>query len=93
MTSEGKGLPVSPELVEGLAAAGAICERCGGIHGVSIDQLIVALSVQRKTGTALPWCHCPDCSVCQDDPATTSLVRQFARKHGLLTNQEGESTK
>jgi hypothetical protein len=57
---------ISEEAVEALAASGAICERCGGLHQVSLDQVIGWLATQEKTGVTIPWCSCGEsCPTCQ----------------------------
>ncbi len=81
MASEGSDLPFAPEWVAELAASGAICERCGGIHQTSVDQLILALRAKRISGLAIPWCTCVECSVCQHlDEATATMVRRLIQK-------------
>jgi hypothetical protein len=65
---------IPEDLTRALAASGALCERCGGIHQVSVDQVVLALYTQnlthpprnqgefvratKATGVAVPWCTC-----------------------------------
>lgn len=52
------------EAIEELAASGAICQECGGLHQVSLDQLIHWLSVEDRVKVSIPWCRCESCPVC-----------------------------
>lgn len=49
-----------------LAASGALCDKCGGVHATSIDQAIILLR-----STDLPVCTCSPCPVC--DPLRMRL--------------------
>lgn len=53
-----------------LAAAGGICEVCGGVHVRTIDHAILASIAN------LPFCDCPACPVCE---ALRAVVSRYAR--------------
>ena len=73
---------IPDEWVRDLAAAGALCERCGGVHLVSIDQLVLALAARQENGVEVPWCTCREaCSACgpfllRTAPAIAVVLRE-----------------
>ncbi len=49
---------VANEALKALAASGALCARCGGIHHLSIDIIILAVIAE------MPLCECAACESC-----------------------------
>jgi len=56
--------PISPDHLSELAAAGGICDRCGGVHVMGMDQAIHMIALQNQRGVELPWCSCSPCAEC-----------------------------
>jgi len=76
---------IPDEWVKELAASGALCQVCGGVHLVSMDQLILVTQTNRLTGAELPWCtcpRCPDCGPWKDTASATAerLLRERREK-------------
>jgi len=79
---------IPEQFIKELAASGALCERCGGIHQVSIDQIILTLPGRftGRSGMELPWCTCAEkCPTCgpflsKVNPIAESLLRQREEK-------------
>lgn len=77
---------IPEEWIKELADAGALCQVCGGIHLVSMDQLLLA-SPQKffgaSSGVEVPWCSCPRCPDCgpwKETAATTAERLQRERE-------------
>lgn len=79
---------IPEEWIQELAAAGALCQVCGGIHLVSMDQLILA-SPQKffgeSSGVEVPWCSCPRCPDCGPWKKTAAATAER-----LLRESNGE---
>jgi hypothetical protein len=71
---------IPEEWLKELAASGAICEVCGGVHVPDIDTAILALTAQQETGVEVPYCTCDGCRVCE---AFRTAVASLAREHQL----------
>ena len=56
---------ISTGLVRDLAAAGALCESCGGMCVPTITVAILALNAAREVGFQVPWCVCAECPACR----------------------------
>jgi hypothetical protein len=69
--------PLPPDAITALAEAGAVCQTCGGVHMVSIDQFVLVLHAKRTAGIELPWCTCEGCPTCRSDPETAATVRRL----------------
>ena len=59
------GDSIPPDLLEELAASGALCETCGGLHVPDIATAIMAIRGREETRIRLPWCSC-DCRTCNE---------------------------
>ena len=57
-------MTIDPEHLKELAAAGGICDRCGGVHLMGSDQVIHMIALKRERKVALPWCTCSPCPEC-----------------------------
>ena len=64
MATEPNDPEIPEEWVKELAASGALCQVCGGVHLVSMDQLILVLQTNKLSGAEIPWCSCPRCPDC-----------------------------
>jgi hypothetical protein len=71
---------IPQEWLKELAASGAICEVCAGVHIPDIDTALLALTAQRETGIEIPYCTCEECRVCE---AFRTAVASLAREHQL----------
>ena len=77
---------IPEEWVRELAAAGALCEKCGGLHIVSMDQLVIALHAHKTPRVTVPWCTCAEeCPTCAPfltkvGPAIAALQRDHEEK-------------
>ena len=78
------GPDIPEEWIQELAASGAICEKCGGVHLVSMDQLVHALSSKKFSGVEVPWCSCPACPACGPwrDQAEATAQRLVSERPG-----------
>jgi hypothetical protein len=56
---------IPKEWLVDLAASGAICDVCAGIHLPNIETAIVALTAQRESDFDVPYCSCEGCKVCE----------------------------
>ena len=60
-----RSIPIPAEVVEELAASGALCPECGGLCVPNIDAAIMAAYTMRNAGIEVPWCRCAECQVCK----------------------------
>jgi hypothetical protein len=62
---EDRSSAISDEKLEELAASGALCGECGGLHIPGVEVAILAANAARETGVKIPFCRCEDCPTCR----------------------------